>query len=1222
MNWTAAQKEAITYENKQNILVAAAAGSGKTAVLVERIIRKILDPTEPVSVDEILVLTFTNAAAREMKNKIAAAIEKKLKEIPDNQHLRSQTTKIAAADVSTIHSFAQKIISNNIHLTNIPAGFSLIGEAENELLLKDALEDCLERYYERFDILPSFKELTLGHGGIKNDDNLRRAITNIYKFSRSLAEPSKWLNNSVKMYFEVYKSGTVSGTEWENIFLSCIKNSTRQLLDYYNTIIEISEKELPEEHTHAVFFEKEAEMFREIMKCGNIEEYIENRQNIKFLTRPRISKKDKEDAYLAEVLKNIADIREEAKKLFKSNKLFSYENIDSLSSSISLLYPRIKTLKNIILMLERRYTRLKLMRSSLDFSDLEHQLIKLIMKSDGSPTEFCKTLSNKYKAIFVDEYQDTNNIQDKLFQLISGGKRNIFMVGDLKQSIYGFRNASPKLFLNKLTEYSGENNNGHLIRLSDNFRSRKNVIDSVNYLFKNVMSKSTAEIDYTEDERLQSGADYPEVKNPSDYKTELIMTDVLDKSSGSDTRETAFQNKHELEARTVAERISKLVTFDKLSVYDSKTGEQRPVEYGDIVILLRSTKNTAPIFEQVLREYNIPVISDSNEGYLDTIEIKTVLSFLEIIDNPLQDIPLIAVMRSPIFGFTADELAEIRTLNRHGNFYYCVKTAAQNDNTKAKKFFDVLNKMRGFSKYMGTDELIYKICYDLDYLAVAGSMSGGNIRQANLKILLQRAGDYERRAFKGLFSFVDYLNKINDSSSGMGQAKSTNGASSAVSITTVHKSKGLEYPVVILAGTTYGRPGGDSVLYDEKYGIGMEYIDVDKRIKHSCLSLDLIKYKKAKESKAEEIRLLYVAMTRAKEKLIISCTNESPGQSKGWKRPILNTRGEIISPYFENSKIFRDWIVLGYLPQKNAEKLREVMESDISELKIDEAQNIQFKYISYTDENINLSQKESIDCEKTINEDISISKPTDEPISKELADELYNNLNYLYPNEELTRIPLKLSVSEIKRSMQDSLTEQDGEYTPILSSIADRTFHSASSGDAAEIGTITHYIMQHINPEFTQSEEQITEQITSLYANNVLTNSQISLIDKDSIIKFYSSEIGCRMRNAYLKGSLKREFKLLFPVSASEIYGDKVSSDSKNAQIIVQGVADCFFIEDNEIVLLDYKTDNCSAIYAPKQAEKYKIQMDYYTKGIESIFGKKIKERIIFFLKPGTAVNI
>lgn len=236
-------------------------------------------------------------------------------------------------------------------------------------------------------------------------------------------------------------------------------------------------------------------------------------------------------------------------------------------------------------------------------------------------------MSNKYKAIFVDEYQDTNNIQDKLFQLISGGKRNIFMVGDLKQSIYGFRNASPKLFLNKLTEYSGENNNGHLIRLSDNFRSRKNVIDSVNYLFKNVMSKSTAEIDYTEDERLQSGADYPEVKNPSDYKTELIMTDVLDKSSGSDTRETAFQNKHELEARTVAERISKLVTFDKLSVYDSKTGEQRPVEYGDIVILLRSTKNTAPIFEQVLREYNIPVISDSNEGYLDTIEIKTVLSF-------------------------------------------------------------------------------------------------------------------------------------------------------------------------------------------------------------------------------------------------------------------------------------------------------------------------------------------------------------------------------------------------------------------------------------------------------------------------------------------------------------------------------------------------------------------------------------------------------------------
>lgn len=1222
MNWTAAQKEAITYENKQNILVAAAAGSGKTAVLVERIIRKILDPIDPVSVDEILVLTFTNAAAREMKNKIAAAIEKKLKEFPDNQHLRSQTTKIAAADVSTIHSFAQKIISNNIHLTNIPAGFSLIGEAENELLLKDALDDCLERYYERLDVLSSFKELTLGHGGIKNDDNLRRAIINIYKFSRSLAEPSKWLNKSVKMYFEVYKSNSISGTEWEGIFLSCINDSIRQILDYYNTITEISEKELPEGHTHAIFFEKEAEMFRSILNCNKVEEYIDNRKNIKFLTRPRISKEDKEDAYLAEVLKNIADIREEAKKQFKNNKLFSYETIDSLSNSVSLLYPRIKTLKNIILMLERRHTRLKLLRSSLDFSDLEHQLIKLIMKSDGAPTEFCKTLSNKYKAIFVDEYQDTNNIQDKLFQLISGGKRNIFMVGDLKQSIYGFRNASPKLFLNKLTEYSGENNKGHLIRLSDNFRSRKNVIDSVNYLFKSVMSKSTAEIDYSDDERLRNGADYPQPINYSDYNTELIMTDVLDKSSGSDRRETAFQNKHELEARTVAERITKLVTLDKLSVCDSKTGEQRPVDYSDIIILLRSTKNTAPIFEQVLREYNIPVVSDSSEGYLDTVEIKTVLSFLEIIDNPLQDIPLIAVMRSPIFGFTADELAEIRTLNRHGNFYYCVKIAAQNNNIKAKNFFDTLNKMRGFSKYMGTDELIYKICYDLDYLAVVGSMSGGNLRQANLKILLQRAGDYERRAFKGLFNFVDYLRKINDSSSGMGQAKSTEGASSAVSITTVHKSKGLEYPVVILAGTTYGRPGGDSVLYDEKYGIGMEYIDIDKRIKHSCLSLDLIKYKKAKESKAEEIRLLYVAMTRAKEKLIISCTNESPGQSKSWKRPILNTQGKIIGPYFENSKIFRDWIVLGYLPQKNAEELREIIESDISELKVDEVQNFEFKYISYEDENIISFQKETIECEKTIKEDISISTQTDEPISQQLINDLYNNLNYIYPNKELTLIPLKLSVSEIKRSMQDNLTEQDGEYTPVLSSIADRTFHSASSGDAAEIGTITHYIMQQINPEFTLSEEQITEQITSLYANNVLTYNQMSLIDKDSIIRFYSSEIGHRMRTAYLSGSLKREFKLLFPISASEIYGEKVSSDSKDAQIIVQGVADCFFIENDEIVLLDYKTDNCSALYAPKQAEKYKVQMDYYTKGIESIFGKKIKERVIYFLKPGTAVNI
>lgn len=1196
MNWTEAQAEAISYEKNKNILVAAAAGSGKTAVLVERIIRKILDPENPVSVDEILVLTFTNAAAKEMKGKIAAAIRKKLEEFPDNKRLARQAAAVQSTDISTIHAFAQKIITNNIHRTDIPVGFTLSSETENQMLTDRVIAEVLERYYARIDKLPSFSHLTLGHGGVKNDNNLRQTIGEIYKFSRSLAMPERWLNDSVDKYRAVYKSGSISGTVWEQYFLEAAGDPVRQIRECYAEINKIIDQSLPEDHKYCGFFAIEGEMFKALAGADNIDDFFRLKDKIEFKTKPRRTKEDKGDPILSSALDRIDALRDRAKGIFKKNRLFAYQSPSEAAEHIALLYPEMRTLKNIVLTVGRRHTRLKLADSMLDFNDLEHRLLALIMNRDGSPTEFCRQLGEKYKAIFVDEYQDTNNIQDTLFKLISGGRGNIFMVGDIKQSIYKFRNASPDLFLEKYNSYAaGEA--GHLSILSDNFRSRQTVVDSVNFLFRKIMFKSGAEIDYTDDESLHCKADYPATGNDEAYATELIMTDISQED---------VADKTVLEATTVAERILDLVLEERLPVYDRDTDSTRPADFGDIAVLMRATKADAPVFAQVFRDYGIPVSTDSGGGLLSSLEARTVLSFLEIIDNPVQDIPLLAVMRSPIFGFTPDELAEIRSGRRQGGFYHAARHAAEKGNQKAKTFFETLDKMRKFSKYMGIHELIYKICYDLNYMAIARGMKGGEVRKANLNLLLRIAADYEKTRLSGLFNFVDYITHADGGS--IQQASGAGGGS--VSITTVHKSKGLEYPIVILAGTVKGRANDGQTLYDQEIGLAMEYVDTDSRIKYPALPVDIIRHKKRKEARAEEMRLLYVAMTRAREKLIISATNGTAGQSKAWLRPVVDSGGKVMRLCIEQTECFRDWVVFGFLDNKHAEPLRELMEADISDLEIDES-SCPFRFVLSTaaEEPPKAAPEEA---EQEIQEEAAPAKYEDE--------ELRQRLGYVYPHAALTRIPIKLSVSEIKRSSQ---SDQDGEYIPALSRISRRNFREGEVNPAAEVGTITHFVMQHIDPVRTQNIDRVLDQAEELVAKGMLTKAQAEAVDYYSITRFFASEIGERVCRAFEEGRLKRELKMLFPVKAGEVYS-QIPKDAPeyNAEIIVQGIADCVIFDDDGLTLIDYKTDNCTDHRILLRAESYGEQIALYKEGLELIYGKPVKESYIYFMKPGACVNM
>lgn len=1219
MKWTEPQYEAITYNENKNVLVAAAAGSGKTAVLVERIIQKILDPKNPLSVDELLVLTFTDAAAKEMKNKITVAINKRLKEDPDNAHLKKQAIKIESADISTIHSFAKKIIENNIHLLDVPTDFKIIDQTENEFLLDDAMDACMERYYTRFDTLKPFYDLAVGYGGVKNDKALREAVFKLYSTSQSMSHPKAWLDSAVQNYKEVCLSGDIEGTVWGECFMACKKSHMEYILDYYSVMISLIERSYAYDEVLEQFIKEERDRLKYILDSKSIDTALTLISEFKFLTKPRAPKGDEDAKYLHA---QITEIRNTAKREFSKPSFMNFSSIQHMVNSIKELYPRVKTLKNITLMLMRKHKKLKRKDSYLDFNDLEHELMHLLVNNDGQPTELCIKLGDKYKEILVDEYQDTNSIQDDLFRLISGGKGNIFMVGDIKQSIYAFRNASPELFLEKYQNYGSDDSLGHLIKLSDNFRSRKEVVDSVNFVFRHIMHENNAEIEYTVDEYLNQGATFSEPDTKCRYATEMLMTDVLN-SDLAKGKTKSRDNKREMEAKTIAKRIKRLVCEENFLVTDKETGELRPIEYGDIVILCRSGKTAGPVFKEVFLKHDIPLLVNSDDGFLDSIEVRTIVSFLEIIDNPLRDIPLVAVMRSPMFGFTADELAAIRTNMRKGYFFDAVKSYASQGDKKTRHFLECLGELREMSEYMGIDEIIYNIYTKFDYMEVA-TLTGGDM--ANLKLLLERAANYERTGLKGLFGFISYLERAEKNDLSLSKSSLASGKS-AVSMTTIHKSKGLEYPVVVLAHTSSSSSKNDSFVFHQKLGIGMNYVDTKTRIKHKSLPMELIKYINKKKEAAEEIRLLYVAMTRAKEKLIISTTNE--GASKQWLKPQIDKNGHIAEVFYSSTDIFRDLLVYAYLNHKDAGGLLNIVESDISEIiPSSDGGEFEFKYISTFDKSDETNEtsekndkKENDVKEENAKKEVKLSPKYIENID-DITKAIQQAYAYTYPYEKLKDIPLKLSVSEIKQRMINMDSADGTGYTPVLSDIADRSFKTAKES-AAQSGTITHYIMQHIDLSRSSSEEDIKAQISEMTAKNIITKAQAETADSKMIHDFFLTNLGERMVRAYKNNTLMREFKFFIPLNFDEMYdlGGEGFSDT-DKQIVVQGIVDCFFVEDDEIVVLDFKTDNCTEKTASKQAKKYKIQADIYARGLEMIFKKRVKEKIIYFMKPKAIIEL
>lgn len=1187
--WTNEQLSAITQKGN-NILVAAAAGSGKTTVLVERIIRKIIN--DNVDIDKILVVTFTNAAASEMRERILTALYKQIDEDPLNQRLRKQIVLLNKASICTIDAFCLDIIRNNFFEIGASSNFRIADNTELELLKQEAIEETFEELYLEND--DEFNKLIELYAGYKDDENLKNIILKIHNYIQSAPFPEDWLEEQIEK-FNMSNIEDFSQTEWGKIIL---KNFRDEVLNSIQ-ILESSKHQLDMITELSKFSLVVADDINQLkfleQNWDNWERAYEIANNLKFKTWPTDKK------VVSNLKEDTKKARDNVKKRISKavSQTFIY-NTEEAVEDINAMYPILKKIKDVTLKFMEKFSEKKSNKNIMDFSDIEHYALKILLKKDENgiyqKTEVAKKYEEKFNEIAIDEYQDSNLVQEYILTSISN-KKNIFMVGDVKQSIYRFRQAKPELFLDKYQKYGLEPNEyGQKIKLFKNFRSRENILDTTNLIFSDIMSADFGEIEYDESEYLNLGATYEEPTENVEFagKTELDIID-LKKEENEDGEEIEEDNsselleKTEIEAKFVANRIQKLIK-SKYQVYDRKTG-YRDITYKDIVILLRATSNTANVFEKELLNLNIPVFSDQAENYLESIEIRTITSLLKIIDNPYRDIPLVTVMRSIIGDFTDNELIEIRLTQNEGYFYDSLKEAKASPKIDGKlkekviNFLDKLNKWREEERYLPLNEFIQKIYEETDYYNYVRLMPNGQVRKANLKMLLDRAKDYEKISFKGLFNFIRYLEKVKSSNSDLSSAKVIGENENVVRIMSIHKSKGLEFPVAIISRTDKKfnqKDLNESILLHQDIGFGMQYINYDRKIEYTTATKEAIKIKTKEESIAEEMRILYVALTRAKEKLIITGVENDFTKSIEQKKELL----EIYEK--ENYKInhlvlkkylsYLEWIELVYLNHQDIENqitLNKIAKKDV--LKAEENQEEQEK------RNIELPEK--IDYEK-INE----------------------ILNWQYKYKEMTNIQSKMSVTKIKELKNNETQKQQHiEIKPKF--MLDKTKVSS-----AERGTITHLILQKLDFTKEYSKEELAQFVNNLCTKNIITQIQKDSINIEKIYQIINTQFIKNLKDAK---EIKKETPFYTYINTKEIYN---TQNSEN--ILVQGIIDLYYInQQNEVILVDYKTDYVEGS-GEELIDKYKVQLEIYKKALEESLKEKVKHVYIYSIYLNKEIEI
>ena len=1235
--WTKEQSEAI-YTRRCNLLVAAAAGSGKTAVLVERIIQIITNEENPVDIDKLLVVTFTSAAAAEMRERIANAISKKLDDRPDSKSLQKQLTLLSRANITTMHSFCLDVIKNYFYTIDLDPSFRIADDTECTLMKNEIIEELFEELYENDD--DNFKTLVESYSGSRDDEKLKDMILRLYSFSMSGPWPERWLNEKTEE-FNISTVTELDKTEWINVLRSNLGVELNGFINMMSKAIEII-KETDGLEPYLETFTTELSYLDNAYASlsGGLEEMYNAFKLISFGRIPVVRKNKVSDENAQATVKGIRDsIKKKLAKLIEDSFTFTPEEA---VEGIKRVYPCMKTLANITLEFGERFNQKKRDKNLLDFNDLEHLCLKILISKDEEgnvvPSQVAEHFREYFDEVLVDEYQDSNNVQETIIDLVSRknlDEPNVFMVGDVKQSIYRFRQAKPELFLDKYNRYPIEaGGRDRKIQLYKNFRSREEVISGSNYIFKMVMSTIVGELEYTDEEALNLGASYKENYDSDTVVGGEIELHILDKSGIAKVEEgDVIEEKEDvekveeeedvdaiaLEAKIISKRIKELFSEKdgkKFKVFDKDTNEYRNLKYKDIVILLRATKNWSEIFLEELGNEGIPVYADTGSGYFESIEIRTIMSLLKIIDNPLQDVPMISVLRSPIVGFTAEELSDLRLLNKDLYFYEIIKEVSEgnietNKELKEKciSIIDNINVWREKSVYTPIDEFIWYLYMDTAYYGYVGAMPNGKLRQANLKILFQRAKQFESTSFKGLFNFINFINKLRKSSGDMGSAKVLGENEDVVRIMSIHKSKGLEFPVVFCAGT--GKQFNlmdlnSSILYHEELGFGPDYVDLEKRNAYTTLAKEAIKKRIRLETLSEEMRILYVAFTRAKEKLIITgATRDLEKAINNWVSSASLDENIILPSEVLKGKSYLDWIALAMCKHADGEILRNAAGATRDLIKADYSKwKIKFwnKDLLTTGKEVEVVDEEN---ERNLIEEAENIKCVDKEIERRLG--------YKYKYREGAMLPSNVSVSDLKMSDY----EYDGIATLEIfkekSLIKPKFLQEEKGLSAAERGTIMHYVMQKLNLDRVNSISEIKTQIEEMVLDKSLTEQEASTIWFKKIYKFYTSDLGKRVLKAFNNNNLlRREFPFFTEISSLQLGENLKKEIYEDEKVRLQGIIDLFFQEGEDIVLVDYKTDYVEEGNEEEIVDRYRTQLTYYKEALEKVTGKKVKESYLY----------
>lgn len=1179
VDWTTDQRHAIECR-KGSVLVSAAAGSGKTAVLVERVIRRLTDKDNPCSAEDLLIVTFTRAATAQMREKIGAAILKRLSEDPTDRHLRRQYMLLPFAKICTIDSFCNDLVRENFHALGISPDYSLLDNETAVIMKNDVCEAMLERAYEE-DLDGRFSELSDMMSSGSSDEDFAKLIIKMYDISTAYPFPDLWLDSLIGEYSQP----DINKSRWGGI----IKKYVCDMLDYCvsssRDMMTAMESDPIVADAYGAAVQSDINMYAELREKINSDwdEALEAFKTVKYMSLGRVPK-----GYESETKNVVTTARKKLKDLLKKVPGIMCVSSEEHADDMRLLRDPVTKLIELVKQFGREYSAEKDKMNSADFSDILHRALNLLAVSDGSggyiKTDLARELSSHYVEILVDEYQDINEAQDMIFRAISADENNLFTVGDVKQSIYRFRQAMPEIFLRRRSKtHSFESGKYPLgITLGSNFRSRVGVTSCVNYIFRQLMSTEAGELEYDDSEALNAAAKYPERDTPD---CELHV--VTDKGNRADTLEA--------QARYVAKYIERTVREGKMLV--TKGGALHPASYGDFCILLRTAKNVSSVYANALSERGIPVFSPETGGFFEAAEISFILSLLRVLDNPVQDIPLAAVMLSPLFGFSAGELADIRASAKERleagetePLYRSVAVSADGGSKKAAAFLKKIESLRRLSLTLSAGELVRRVCEETGFDAIVGAMPDGERRRLNVGLLCDYAEKYEAAGNLGLSGFIRFIDKVARTSGDLATAARPSENADIVRIMTVHQSKGLEFPICILADMQHAfneRDNTELVLISSSAGLGMKRRTEDGISVYDTASRRAAVITSERMGRSEEMRVLYVALTRAKENLVM--VTSVPNPEKGLAKVAVECGiGERANPFAVlRMNNFSDLVLTALMRHPAADELRKLSGVDVP-IFLSEKDRFKLKVV--------VSDSESFMTESA-NEQKIAAKPV-------FFNEVQARLDYSDPRSVLSSVPAKRAASD--GSERGINREYFASSRP--------AFMSSGGLTPAQRGTATHKFMQF--SDYSAARAGIESELARLVDGGFLSEDEGKAVNIGAAKRFFMSPLAERI---FASDNVMREkkFAALFP---AKFFYPELTGEAAEEKIVVQGIADCVFVEDGELVIVDYKTD--TGVDAEALLDRYSAQLEIYREALSQALGMPVKETLLYSFFMNSTVKV